>query len=106
MNKETKFRYYRYIITHIGMAATYDALAEECAELSKACMKCSRIIRGENPTPVTCKEAHEKMLEEVVDVLNAIDAVFAGLLLSRDNWQKVLKIKNEKLQRWKERVEK
>lgn len=45
------------IIEEIGEAAMLEQLAEECTELAKAALKMARIIRKENPTPVTEKEA-------------------------------------------------
>lgn len=43
------------IIEEIGEAAMLEQLAEECTELAKAALKMARIIRKENPTPVTRK---------------------------------------------------
>lgn len=43
------------IIEEIGEAAMLEQLAEECTELAKAALKMARIIRKENPTPVTEK---------------------------------------------------
>lgn len=45
------------IIDEIGKAAMLEQLAEECTELAKAALKMARIIRNENPTPVTEEEA-------------------------------------------------
>ena len=45
------------IIEEIGEAAMLEQLAEECTELAKAALKMARIIRKENPTPVTEKDA-------------------------------------------------
>lgn len=53
---------------HIGVAAAYELLAEECTELAKAALKVARITRGENPTPVTMDEAMENLIEEYTDV--------------------------------------
>ena len=61
----------------IGDAAMLEQLAEECAELGKASLKMARIIRGENPTPVTETEALNAILEETADVLNCMDEVGA-----------------------------
>lgn len=51
-----------------SLAATYEQLAEECAELGKAALKYARILRGENPTPVTKADALESINEEWSDV--------------------------------------
>ena len=52
------------IIEEIGEAAMLEQLAEECTELAKAALKMARIIRKENPTPVTEKEAIDNIREE------------------------------------------
>lgn len=52
----------------IGEAAEYELLAEEGAELAKAALKVARIIRGENPTPITMDEAMANLVEEYTDV--------------------------------------
>ena len=57
------------IIEEIGEAAMLEQLAEECTELAKAALKMARIIRKENPTPVTEKEAIDNIREEYTDVV-------------------------------------
>lgn len=49
---------------YITLPAMYEALAEECSELAKAAQKMARVIRKENPTPVTEEEAGEMVREE------------------------------------------
>lgn len=56
------------MIEKIGEPAMLEQLAEEAAELSHAALKLARIIRGENPTPVTEVEAWENVVEEFTDV--------------------------------------
>lgn len=53
----------------IGRPAALEQLAEECAELGKAALKLSRILRGENPTPVKQREAEKNLAEEYTDVV-------------------------------------
>lgn len=53
------------IIEEIGEAAMLEQLAEECTELAKAALKMARIIRKENPTPVTEKDAIANIRERV-----------------------------------------
>lgn len=53
------------IIEEIGEAAMLEQLAEECTELAKAALKMARIIRKENPTPVTEKDAIAKYQRRV-----------------------------------------
>ncbi len=43
----------RTVCDMIGEPAVYEQLAEECSELAKAALKMARILRNENPTPVT-----------------------------------------------------
>lgn len=57
------------IIDEIGKAAMFEQLAEECTELAKAALKMARIIRNENPTPVTEEEAIANIREEYTDVV-------------------------------------
>lgn len=57
----------------IGIAAVYEQLAEESAELAKAALKCARIVRGENPTPVTIAEALGDLKEKYTDMILVAD---------------------------------
>lgn len=49
-----------------------EQLAEEAAELSQAALKLARVLRGENPTTVTRKEARKHLTEEYTDVFSAL----------------------------------
>lgn len=60
------------IATRIGTPALLEQLAEECTELGKAALKEARIIRGENPTPVTDAAARSNLAEESGDVLGCL----------------------------------
>lgn len=71
------------IIEEIGEAAMLEQLAEECTELAKAALKMARIIRKENPTPVTEKEAIANIREEYTDVVQCADF---HLRLMRNRW--------------------
>lgn len=57
--------------------AMLESLAEECAELAKASLKMARMIRGENPTPITREEAEANLQEEFTDVISC--AIALGL---------------------------
>lgn len=93
------------IVDEIGLAAALEQCAEECMEFGHACLKLSRVIRKENPTPVTFEEAFEKFKEEYVDVV--LTSAIAG---SHDKtWfdEDVFDIMYaEKRKRWIERIEK
>ena len=84
-----------YIREHIGMAAAYEQLAEECAEFAKAALKKARILRDDNPTPITEEEADAMVLEEYSDVMNC--AEFLELRFNPDQAMC-------KLDRWIERI--
>ena len=56
-----------------GIAAVYEQLAEECAEMAQAALKCARIIRAENPTPVTMDEALANLKKEYTDTVLVAD---------------------------------
>ena len=52
------------MIEKIGKAAMLEQLAEEAAELSQAALKLARVLRGENPTTVTRKEADNTLCQK------------------------------------------
>ena len=79
----------------IGKPALLEQLAEECSELAKAALKQARILRGENPTPVTEQEAYNDVIEEYTDVIQC----GIELDLSIDHTQLVYKEK-----RWNDRI--
>lgn len=54
----------------IGEPAMLEQLAEECTELAKAALKKARILRGENPTPITAEAADASLMEEYTDVVH------------------------------------
>ena len=64
-----------HIETVLSDAAIYEQLAEECAELGQAALKLARILRQENPTPVTLQEAEKSLREEADDVLVCLDVI-------------------------------
>jgi NTP pyrophosphatase (non-canonical NTP hydrolase) len=57
------------MLERIGTPAMLEQLAEECTEMAKEALKLARIIRGENPTPVTYSEARAHLEEEFTDVI-------------------------------------
>ena len=80
----------------IGKPALLDQLAEEASELTKAALKLSRILRGENPTPVTEQDAINDLIEEYTDVIQCA----TELNLNIDQAQLIRKDK-----RWNYRIE-
>jgi hypothetical protein len=61
------------IIECIGEPAMLEQLAEECMELGKAALRKARVIRDENPTPVTIEEADKNLIEETTDVMICLE---------------------------------
>lgn len=87
------------IIDKVGESAILEQLAEECAELAKASLKLSRVMRKENPTPVTVNAAFDNLVEEIGDVrllLSVTDFMYDGI-----DTQETEKYK---LQRWENRI--
>ena len=86
------------MIEKIGKAAMLEQLAEEAAELSQAALKLARVLRGENPTPVTEDEAKEHLIEEYTDVFQC-----ASELLIPVDWQQINDKAERFLDRWEEK---
>lgn len=89
-----------YVKTHTELRDFLEILAEEAAELAQAALK---VIRAEElsniPTPTSAEEAHKKLIEEVADVQNCLNA------LGMSSESRVLdKIMASKMQRWVERL--
>lgn len=61
------------ITEKIGLPAMLEQTAEECTELAHACQKLARIYRGNNPTPVTERDASDAIEEETADVMICVD---------------------------------
>ena len=59
----------------IGESAALELLAEECTELAHACLKLSRIKRGENPTDKSELMALADVIEEMADVMICADII-------------------------------
>ena len=87
------------IIEEIGTAAMLEQLAEECNELGKAALKLARIIRKNNPTPVTEEQAKENLGEEAGDVITCVEILEnANILFVDDDARK------SKISRWENRI--
>ena len=80
------------ILQEIGEPAVLEQLAEECTELAQAALKLARILREENPTPVSRKEARDRLVDEKQDVMNCL-YVHGNVGLNY-----------EKLKRWEDRI--
>ena len=87
------------IIEEIGTAAMLEQLAEECNELGKAALKLARIVRKNNPTPVTEEQAKENLCEEAGDVINCIEMLEGADILFVD-----YDARKSKIIRWENRI--
>ena len=87
------------IIEEIGTAAMLEQLAEECNELGKASLKLARIVRKNNPTPVTEEQAKENLCEEAGDVINCIEMLEGANILFVDD-----DARKSKIIRWENRI--
>ena len=89
------------LIEAIGLPATLELLAEESTELAQAALKTARVLRGENPTPVTLEEARDHLAEELADVL----IVSWPIHIWGDMPYRVIQWKTKKEERLKKRLE-
>lgn len=87
------------IVDRIGLPATLEQTAEECAELAHACLKEARRLRGENPTPCTAEECKKSIEEEMADVALCLD------LLDDSDYTLDPIIAKAKLDRWHQRLD-
>lgn len=58
---------------HIGEAAMWEQLAEECSELCKESLKVARVLRDENPTNRDYKGSVALALGEYADVVQCAE---------------------------------
>ena len=85
----------------IESEAVLEQLIEEAGELIQASAKQLRIIRGKNPTPITCKENAKNVQEEIADVQICIDLAIEAMSYNTADGQKQIElIKQQKLSRW------
>ena len=83
------------MIEKIGTPAMLEQMAEEAAELAQAALKLARVLRAENPTPVTLEEAKMNLTAEFTDVQHC-----AGELKLETDWRQI----DAKNRRFKERA--
>ena len=91
------------LIEKIGISALIENVAEECLELGHASLKLSRVLRGENPTPVTEEAAIAKLIEEAADVTLMVEALKQAGIISDADVKDEVKYKK---QRWAKRIDK
>lgn len=88
-----------YIRSRLSDAEQMAGLAEEATELAHAALKLRRAHDGTNPTPVTCTEAFDNLIEEVGDVLLCLEVM--GFPVEPDFYRKDM---DAKLERWVRRL--
>lgn len=89
-----------FVREHLSLASQFGQLVEECTELAHAAAKMQRILIGENPTPVTEKEAMGKVMEEICDLYSALEVLKLDVNLKYEG------IRKKKMARWVERIKK
>lgn len=85
------------IVEKIGAAAMLEQFAEECLEAGHAALKLARIMRKENPTPVTAITAWRNLIEEYTDL---------RLCAREINIHPDKETARYKLKRWRKRLKK
>lgn len=92
----------------VDIRAKLEQVAEECGELTKACMKLIRALGNGNPCNVTKEEAVASVLEEWSDV--EIAGIYLLQMLEGicdfDIYERIDRIGEEKTARWIDRVKK
>ena len=83
-------------------------IAEEAAELSAAAAKYVRVLRGINPSPLSCTQACENVAEEIADVLVTLN-VFGAINVNADEMRitidsRIFQTMAEKTERWAGRL--
>lgn len=87
----------KVITGRINSVELLAGLAEECCELGQAALKLRRVYDGQNPTPVSEKEAIDRLYEEAADVQLYLKVLYLYQPMIDD-------ICNVKLNRWVSRL--
>lgn len=93
----------RNIVERIGIPAVLETCAEECNELAKACLKLSRKLRNEQPTPKTLEELIASLSEEIGDVISCMGVIMDETELISD--AAIFHMAESKQERWVERID-
>ena len=89
-----------FVREHLSRASQFGQIVEEATELAHAAAKMQRILIGDNPTPVTEKEAIAKVMEEICDLYSALE------VLKLDVNPKYEQMRKKKMVRWVDRIKK
>lgn len=90
-----------YILKRLGEPVLLEQTAEESAELTQACLKLARKIRGENPTPKDINELKNNLTEEIADVVLCIQTLIDINLVDPSDINEIVHLKEK---RWVDRL--
>ncbi len=91
------------LVNAIGEPAMLEQTAEECAELSFACLKLARMLRGENKVHGrTEQELRNNLEEEIADLHVCFEEMFKSSIADRICVSKII---NYKMKRMKKRLD-
>ncbi|MBR6289466.1 MAG: hypothetical protein IKR19_09025 [Acholeplasmatales bacterium] len=82
----------------IGTAAMLEQTAEECAELTQACLKLARKIRKENPTPKDYEILEDNFNEELADVIICCSELEDSSFYNKDIIDKYINEKSNRIE--------
>ena len=85
------------LLEKIGKPAMLEQLAEECSELTQAALKKARILRRENPSPVTEEMANANLEEETADVLLCINELSGAAEIHMASVEKIMAAKRKRM---------
>lgn len=83
----------------IGTPAMLEQTAEECIELSHACLKLARYLRGENKVYKTKEEIYSNLSEEIADVYICIDELLEAGVISQESIDSNIMTKLERMRK-------
>lgn len=85
------------LLEKIGKPAMLEQLAEECSELTQAALKKARILRRENPSPVTEEMANANLEEETADILLCINELISAAEIHMASVEKIMTAKRKRM---------
>ena len=83
----------------IGTPAMLEQTAEECVELSHACLKIARYLRGENKVYKTKEEIYSNLSEEIADVYICIGELLEAGIISQESIDSNIMTKLERMRK-------
>ena len=94
------------IETSVDLRAKLEQVAEECGELTKACMKLIRAIGNGNPCNISESDAIDSVVEEISDVEIAMYYLKLTLQerVSYSVGDRIDEIAEKKIERWQNRI--